>query len=162
MAQFTVELPKEILNQFDKILFSTDKIFGKMTREGAKVVANNVRASAPVKAIRDAVVLTKTYKTPSDDGINTKVRFRGAINDGKAFTRRAKTGGTQYTTYKGTPVEFIAMITEYGTSARYTNNGRYTGYIGKRPFFRRAFDSAQITAAMLKVQEKETGGLLKQ
>lgn len=162
MAQFAVELPRDLLNQFEKILISTDKLFGKMTRAGAKVVANNVRATAPVDAIRNAVVLTKTYKTPSDDGINTKVRFKGSIGEGKAFTRRAKTGGIQYTTYKGTPIEFIAMITEYGTSNRYTNDGRFRGYIGKRPFFRRAFDSAQITAAMLKVQEKETGGLLKQ
>ena len=160
MAKFVEALPKDLMSDFERIAVNTEKIFGKMTREGAKVAMNNVKATAPRQVIRNGVKLSKTYKTPTDDGINTKVIFKGYVNEGAAFTRRARIGGVQYTTHKGVPVDFIAMLFEYGSSERYTNKGAYRGYYGKKPYFRRAFDKSAITAAMLKVQKKESGGLL--
>jgi hypothetical protein len=74
--------------------------------------------------------ITKVYKTPSDDGVNTKVAFYGYfINENK----------------KKVPAPLVANVTEYGRS-----NSPYP----KKPFLRRAFKKAEIEKAMLAVQEK--------
>ena len=74
--------------------------------------------------------ITKTYKTPSDDGINTKVAFYGYFKneDGKIV-----------------PAPLVANVTEYGIS-----NSPYP----KKPFLRKSFRKAQIEKAMLSVQKK--------
>lgn len=163
MAKFQLELPKEIMDDFKQINDNADQIFGAMTKAGAEAVASNVRATAPLPEIADGVTVSRTYHTPSDDGINTKVYFKGnaPLRDGrKGFTRRGRVGGKQYTTYKGVPIEFLAMVWEYGTSPRYTNKDAYRGFIGKKPYFRKAFKKNQIEAIMLKVQKEKSGGLL--
>ena len=159
MAKMTMKLPTEVINDIERIYSNADKIFGEMTKAGAEAVASTVRATAPLPVIAQNVAISKTYKTPTDDGINTKVYFRGTAREG-AFTRRGRVGGKQYTTHKGVPVEFVAMVTEYGTSPRYTNNGAYRGYIGKKPYFRKAFKKDQIERIMFDVQRRESRGLL--
>ena len=81
MAKFEMELPNEILKQFEKISKNTDVIFGGMTKAGAEVVYNNVKSNIPSgfanSDIMNCLQITKVYKTPSDDGINTKVAFYG-------------------------------------------------------------------------------------
>ena len=49
MARFVMDLEKSILNDFEKIYANTEKIFGQMTKAGAKVVMANVRADLPEK-----------------------------------------------------------------------------------------------------------------
>jgi hypothetical protein len=159
MAQFRVSLPKEELEQLKFIEQNTDHIFGEMTKEAAESVAARVRANAPIQELSQHTKISRTYKTPSDDGINTKVYISGTLKAGK-FTRRAKTGGKQYTSYKGTPLDFIAKVFEYGTSYRYTNNDAYRGFMGKKPYFRKSFTPSMIEAIMKKVQERESKGLL--
>lgn len=163
MAMFKAELPTDIMKDFKKIYDDSDKIFGEMTKAGAEVALNNVKANAPIPELRDHVKLTKTYKTPTDDGINTKVYFSGYIpfsGNRTEFTRKGGSGKS-YTTSKGVPASFVAQVTEYGTSQRYTEIGAFRGKITKRPFFRKSFKKAQIEKAMLMAQKRASGGLLK-
>ena len=70
--------------------------------------------------------ISRSFKTKSDDGINTKVGFYGKDENGIAIPLKA-------------------LAREYGTS-----RGEK-----KKPFLRKAFkDTASITDAMLKVQER--------
>ena len=164
MARFTMELPTDIMKDIQKINDNADDIFGKMTKAAAEQVASNVRAAAPLPILARGVKVSRTYKTPSDDGINTKVYISGTApfrNGRKGFTRRGRaTNDTQYTTNKGVPLEFLAQVYEYGTSPRFTNKGAYRGYIGKKPFFRKGFKKSQIEEIMKKVQLIESGGVL--
>lgn len=154
MAKFKMELPSEIMKDFQKIYDNADEIFGEMTRAGAEVVMNNVKASVPLTSMSGHVKLSKTYKTPSDDGINTKVYFSGYLpfkGNRKTFKRRGRSGGSVYTTTKGIPADFLAQIYEYGRS---------TSPFPKKPFFRKSFKKAQIEKAMIKAQKQLSGGLL--
>ena len=140
MAKFNMELPTEIMKDFDKVYKNSDEIFGGMTKAGAEVVLSNVKDNMPA-SLRDSDImsclrLTKVYKTPSDGGINTKVGFFGY------FTNED---------HKKTPAPLVANMFEYGSSKR-----KYP----KRPFFRKSFSKAQIEKAMLKAQKKLSGGLL--
>ena len=163
MAKFNLQLPSDIMDDLKKLSNNSDKIFGKMTEEAAKSVAQTVKATAPLPEIAQGVTTTKVYKTPSDDGINTKVIFRGDVplKGGRMqFTRRGRVGGKKYTTKKGVPIEFLAQVWEYGTSPRYTDTGAYRGYIGKKPYFRKAFKKDQIERIMREVQKRESGGII--
>jgi hypothetical protein len=140
MAKFEMQLPTEIIKDFQKIDKNAEKIFGEMTKAGAEVVNSNIRANVP-KAIRnskmmDCLRITKTYKTPSDDGINTKVGFYGYFQneDGKTV-----------------PAPLVANVFEYGRS-----NAPFP----KQPFMRKSFKKGDIEQAMLKAQRKASGGLL--
>lgn len=161
MARFAWHIPNDVLKDFERIHNDSERIFGAMTKAGAEAVADNVRANAPIRALAEGVKVSRTYKTPSDDGINTKVYISGTVKNSLAFTRRGRVKNrTKYTTYKGVPLEFIAKIYEYGTAPRFTDSGAYRGYIGKKPFFRKGFRKDQIEKIMLKVQKIESGGLL--
>ena len=140
MARFELELPTEIMKDFQKIYDDSDKIFGEMTKAGAEVVEKNIIANVP-QSIRNSKMMnclkmTKVYKTPSDDGINTKVGFYGYFQneDGKTV-----------------PAPLVANVFEYGRS-----NLPFP----KHPFMRKSFKKADIEAAMLKAQRKASGGLL--
>lgn len=140
MARFDFELPTEIMKDFQKVYKDADKIFGEMTKAGAEVVESNIRANVP-QSIRNSKMMnclkiTKVYKTPSDDGINTKVGFYGYFQneDGKTV-----------------PAPLVANVFEYGRS-----NLPFT----KQPFMRKSFKKGEIEQAMLKAQKKASGGLL--
>ena len=161
MAKFDFSIPKEIMDDVIAIEKNADAIFGGMVRAGAEVVASNVRATVPISELAEHVRISRVYKTPSDDGINTKVYFSGYFKfpeSRTSFSRRA--GGKVYTTTKGIPAAFVANMYEYGTSARSTEKGANRGRVNKKPFFRKAFKKAQIERAMLEAQKELSGGLL--
>ncbi len=140
MAKFEMELPTEIMKDFQKIYNDSEKIFGEMTKAGAKVVESNIRANVPQSIqnskMMNCLKITKVYKTPTDDGINTKVGFYGYFQneDGKTV-----------------PAPLVANVFEYGRS-----NSPFP----KQPFMRKSFKKGQIEQAMLKAQKQASGGLL--
>lgn len=140
MAKFTMELPTEIMKDFEKVYSNSEKIFGGMTKAGAEVAYSNIRSNVPASFrgsnIMNCMKITKVYKTPSDDGINTQVGFYGYFvnEDGKR-----------------TPAPLVANMFEYGSSKR-----KYP----KHPFLRKSFNKRQIEKAMLEAQKKLSGGLL--
>jgi hypothetical protein len=90
LAKYKAELPNDIIKQFLAVDKNTDKMLAEMTEAGAKVVVNNIKASVPknwyTSNIMKCLKVTKTYKTPSDDGVNTKIAFYGYfINRNKWF-----------------------------------------------------------------------------
>ena len=140
MARFEMELPESIIKDFQKIYDNADEIFGEMTKAGAEVVNRNIRANVP-QSIRNSKMMsclkmTKVYKTPSDDGINTKVGFYGYFEN--------KEG-------KVVPAPLVANVFEYGRS-----NLPFP----KQPFMRKSFKKSEIEQAMLKAQKRASGGLL--
>ena len=138
MAKFQMELPKEIMDDFKKINENAEEIFGAMTEAGAKVAMENIKANVPASfkdsKIMECLQMTRTYKTPSDDGINTKVGFYGYFENKKGVV---------------TPAPLVANVFEYGSTK-----------FPKQPFLRRSFSKAKIEKAMLKAQKKASGGLL--
>ncbi len=152
MAQYKSVLPKKVMQEFKKIQGSTEQIFGAMTRAGAEVAQKKIKASAP-SDISGYTKISKTYRTPSDGGINTAVYLSGYLPfsdpNRKYFTRKAK--GRVYSTTKGVPVDFLAKLYEYGRS---------TAPFPKKPFLRSAFSPNDIEKAMLKAQKEASGGLL--
>ena len=134
MASFKAELPNDIIKQFESIEKNTDKMLEEMTQAGARLVLENIKASVPKNwyssNIMKCLKITKTYKTPSDDGVNTKVAFYGYfINE----------NGEKI------PAPLVANVTEYGRS-----NSPYP----KKPFLRRSFKKAEIEKVMKAVQDK--------
>ena len=147
MAKFKLELPNDLIKEMQNIEKNAEKMMGEMTRAGAEIVLNNVKATVPLSEMASHIKLTRTYKTPSDEGINTKVYFSGYLpfSDPKRkyFTRRS--GRNIYRSTEGVAVDFLAKVYEYG---------RKSAPFPKKPFFRKAFKKTQIEGAMLKVQEK--------
>ena len=134
MAAFEEQLPTELMEQFELLDKNTDAMLKAMTREGAKKVLANVKANVPSSfgksGIMKCLKLTRSYRTPSDDGVATKVAFYGYFQneDGKK-----------------TPAPLVCNIFEYGRS-----NSPYP----RHQFMRRSFVSSEIEAAMKKVQDK--------
>lgn len=147
MARFKTELPTELINQFKALYDNSEKMIEEMTEAGAKVVydnvLNNMQASfQDANKLRPYLKITRTYRTPSDDGINTKIGFYGYYKD-KAFTVKNKKSGEIYS-YVGVPVPLIVRAREFGSSSGEA----------KVPFFRKSFNKSQIENAMLQVQKK--------
>ena len=138
MAQFKTELPNDILRDIEKLDRDTHKMLEEMTEAGARVVLANIKSSVPASwyssGIMKCLKITKPYKTPSDDGVNTKIAFYGY------FINRNK---------EKIPAPLVANVTEYGRS-----NSPYP----KKPFLRRSFKKAEIEKAMQAVQEKYIKG----
>lgn len=135
MATFDEQLPTELMEQFEYLDKNTDTMLKAMTREGAKKVLANVKANVPASFRKSDIMkclkLTRSYNTPSDDGVATKVAFYGYFNneDGKK-----------------TPAPLVCNLFEYGRS----KGSSYP----KHPFMRRSFVSSEIESAMKKVQDK--------
>lgn len=132
MAKFTVELPTDLIKEFEALTENEAKMLGEMTQAGAEIVYNNIVSNVP-KAwhssnIMRCLKVTKVYDTPSDGGVNTKVAFYGYFINKKG---------------KRTPAPLVANVTEYGAT-----------HVDKKPFMRKSFSKAQIEKAMLKVQKK--------
>lgn len=154
MARFVNYSADEIIKQFGSVNKNADRIFSAMTKDAAEYVAGRVRSSVPLTDMASHVRVTRTYKTPSDGGVNNKVYFTGYLpfkGNRLSFVRRGKSGGKVYTSEKGVPVEFLAILYEHGRS---------TAPFPKRPFFRRAFDAKGIEKVMLETQKRESGGIL--
>jgi hypothetical protein len=134
MAKFKMELPNDLIKEFSNLERNTEKILGEMTKAGAEVVYNNIQSNAPSglkkSKIMGCLKITKTYKTRSDDGINTKVGFYGYFENENGVE---------------TPAPLVVNVFEYGRSGK---------SFPKKPFIRRSFNKAQIEKAMLRVQEK--------
>ena len=140
MAKFVADIDDSVLKDISYIDKQFDHIFGGMAQAGAEVVYKNVISSLP-EALKSSgfsshVKLSKVYRTPSDDGINTKVMITGYFKN--------KEG-------KKTPAPLVANMFEYGSSKR-----KYP----KQPFFRKSFKKSQIMKAMEDAQKKLSGGLL--
>lgn len=140
MAKLIVDIDDSVLKDISYIDKQFDHIFGGMTKAGAEVVYKNVISALP-ESLRSSgfsshVKLSKVYKTPSDDGINTKVMIAGYFinKDGRK-----------------TPAPLVANMFEYGSSKK-----NYP----KQPFFRKSFKKSQIMKAMEEEQKKLSGGLL--
>lgn len=164
MAKFNFDdqVMQDFINDMAKIKNNTKKIAQLMTRAGAEVVLQNAKGRVPHPALASHIKLSRTYDTPSDGGINTKVYISGYIpfsGNRRWFSRRAKEGGKTYYTSKGIPADFVAQIYEYGTSKRYTDEDLYRGRVNKRPFFRSSFKKGEIEKAMEEEFKKQTGGI---
>ena len=138
MARFKVELPNDLIRQFERLDKNTDKMLSEMTEAGAKVVYENIKSNVPKSwhssNIMKCLKLTKPYRTPSDDGVNTKIAFYGYFIN-KDGVR--------------TPAPLVANVTEYGRSS-----SKYP----KHPFLRKSFKKSEITKAMQSVQDKYIRG----
>lgn len=132
MARFEMELPLDLMKEIEGLDKNTEKMLGEMTEAGAKVVYEAVKGNLPTSIATSNMVnclqITKTFKTPSDDGINTKVAFYGYFLNQKGVL---------------TPAPLVANVFEYGSTK-----------VLKQPFMRRSFSKAKITKAMLEVQKK--------
>ena len=146
MAKFEMILPDEILKDFKKIHDNADDIFGEMTKAGAEVVLKNIVANAPIgiknePQIMNKLKLSKVYKTPSDDGINTKIAFYYQGKDGYFINKNGQKE----------PIDLVLKVFEYGRSG---------APFPKQPFIRKSFSKNQIEDAMLKAQKKASGVIL--
>lgn len=140
MAKIIVDIDDSVLKDISYIDKQFDHIFGGMTKAGAEVVYKNVISALP-ESLRSSgfsshVKLSRVYKTPSDDGINTKAMITGYFinKDGRK-----------------TPAPLVANMFEYGSSKK-----NYP----KQPFFRKSFKRSQIMKAMEEAQKNLSGGLL--
>lgn len=132
MAKFKMELPNDIIKQLEKV--ANSNMLEEMTEAGAEVVYNNIKANMQsafkdTSRLEKCLVKTRSYKTPSDDGVNTKVAFYGYFTNENGVV---------------VPAPLVVQAREYGTS-----KGE-----AKKPFIRKAFKKAQITQAMLEVQKR--------
>ena len=138
MARFKSELPNDLIKEFAKLEKDTDKMLEEMTEAGAKVVLSNIKSSVPsswyTSGIMKCLKVTRPYKTPNDDGVNTKIAFYGY------FINRNK---------EKIPAPLVANVTEYG---------RHNSPYPKKPFLRKSFKKAQIEKAMESVQKKYIKG----
>lgn len=132
MARYEMELPTELISIFSTLEKNEKKMLEDMTKAGAKVVLKNIKANVPNSFhgsnIMKCLKVTKTYKTPSDDGINTKVAFYGYFENKQG--RRV-------------PAPLVCNVFEYGRRT-----------MQKRPFLRKSFNNKEIEKAMLQVQKK--------
>lgn len=132
MAKFEMELPTELLSAFSTLEKNEKKMIQDMTKAGAKVALKNIKSNVPSafhsSNIMNCLKVTKTYNTPSDGGINTKVAFYGYFTN--------KQG-------RKVPAPLVCNVFEYGRS-------NFT----KKPFLNKSFDKNEITKAMLEAQQK--------
>ena len=138
MARFEDVLPTELIKQFETLEVNTEKMLGDMVQAGAEVAEKNIIAKMPRALYQglgsDNIIISRVYKTPSDDGINCQAMIVGYFKN--------KNGET-------VPAPLVANVFEYGRS-----NSPFP----KQPFFRQSFNKGQIEKAMLRVQEKYIKG----
>lgn len=132
MARFQMELPNDLIKEFEKLEKNTEQMMGEMTKAGAEVVMANIKKNIPSSFldsdIMNCLKLTRVYKTPSDDGINTKIGFYGYFKNHFGVK---------------TPAPLVVNVFEHGSSK-----------VSKKPFFRKSFKKSQIEKAMLETQKQ--------
>lgn len=148
MARFEMALPNDLIKEFQNLEKTSHKMLEEMTQAGAEVVYKNVKDNMK-SSFKDSsklvhyLKITKSYTTPSDDGVNTKIAFYGYYKpDEKNFSLTSKTG-KKYS-YKGIPVPLIVRAREFGSSSGEA----------KKPFFRKSFKKGQIEKEMTKIQDE--------
>ena len=145
MAKFSLELPNDVIKEFEKLNKTSHKMLEEMTQAGAEVVYKNVKENMKSsfkdsRKLEHYLKITKSYTTPSDDGVNTKIAFYGYYKPNeKKFSLTSKSGKTY--SYNGIPVPLIVRAREFGSSSGEA----------KKPFFRKSFKKAQIEKEMLKI-----------
>lgn len=148
MAKMVTILPDKEMKAFKKMFDNCDDFLGDITKAGAQVVAKNMKAHVPLSEMSNKVKISKTYKTPSDGGINTKVYISGYLPFSdptrKYFARRGG-NGKMYFTDKGVPADFLANVYEYG---------RKGAPFPKKPFVRASFSNNNVREAMYEAQQK--------
>lgn len=132
MAKFNLELPSDLIKEFEKLGINTEKMMGEMTEVGAKLVYKKVLKNIP-KSFKESNIMkcfkiTRTYKTKSDDGINTKIAFYGYFKNKRGIEE---------------PAPLVANVFEHGTST-----------VKKQPFMRKSFNKSEIETEIKKVEEK--------
>lgn len=134
MAKFKAEVPNEIISAVEQLSGNVETMLKEMTKAGADVAYSNVITGLPASwyssGIMSCIKVTKSYKTPSDDGIATKVGIYGYFTNSEGHSVAAP---------------LVANVTEYGRSS---------SPYPKRPFFRKAFKKGEIESAMKAVQDK--------
>lgn len=148
MAKMVTVLPDKEIKAFERMNIECDEFLGNITKAGAKVAAANMKSHVPVPAMASKVKTSKTYKTPSDGGINTQAYISGYIPfsdpSRKYFSRRGG-NGTMYHTKEGVPADFLAKVFEYG---------RKSAPFPKKPFVRASFTNNNVKSAMETEQNK--------
>lgn len=163
MAKFEAELPSDILRDFDFLQNNAIEIFGGMTKAGAQVVKRQIATNATrafdsktAAKLNQRLKITRTYETPSDGGINTKVAYYGYIPREDGSKVKIKGGY-----YPGVPAPLLASLREYGAKSGGNMPTPLKRYWTKRPFVRPAFENkGAIEKAMLKAQKELSGGIL--
>lgn len=146
MARFKNELPNDLIKEFEKLNKNTYKMMSEMTEEAAKVVLKNTKSNMK-KSFKNVPSqlepkLSINYRTPSDDGVNTKIYWAGYYKeDTRTFKRQVR--GKTYS-YKGIPIPLIIRAREFGSSSGEA----------KKPFFRKSFKKSEIQKVMKSVQDK--------
>lgn len=139
MGRLEVRMPTKFINDLEKTLKGFDEIFSEMVQAGGRVVYNNIMKNMPDVLKKSnfsrCIRLTKTYKTPSDGAINSKVM----VIDGYFINHLGKK----------TAAPMIANVFEHGRSVDARG-----GYMPKQPFFRRSFVKKDIFRAMYGVLAK--------
>lgn len=129
-----MQLPNELLKQFEQLENDTEKMMSEMTKAGAEIAFKNVKSNVPSSFknsnIMKCLKITRVYKTPSDDGINTKVAFYGYFKNKRGVE---------------IPAPLVANVFEHGNS---------NGTVKKHRFMKKSFNKKEIEQSMLKVQEK--------
>lgn len=163
MAKFEASLPTDILNEVDFLQINAIKIFGGMTKAGAEVVKRQIETNATrafdsktAAKLNQKLKITRTYDTPSDGGINTKVAYYGYIPRSDGSKVKIKGGS-----YPGVPAPLLASLREYGARSGGKMPASLKRYWTKQSFVRPAFaNTAPIQKAMLKAQKELSGGIL--
>lgn len=154
MAKFVFQYPDSIIKDLKYIYDNAEEIFGGMTRKGAEVARDAMIDGCPYEPLKSYAKLTRTYKTPTDGGINTKAVFSGYLpfsDPHREYFSRRGANGMIYRTSKGVPVDFLVNLYEYGRSS---------APWPKHPFVRKAFNKKKIEKAMLDEQKRLSRGLL--
>lgn len=160
MAKLKLELPTDLIKQFDTLEEATEETFGKMTKAGAEVVYKNIKknmsgsfSSSTKSKMEAGLKITKTYKSPKKGTIGNFVGFYGYIpfsNPKRKYFARKGGNGTTYKTDKGVPRDFLAQLAEYGSSKQ-----------AKKPFIRKSGKRKEIEQAMQDTLDKEVKKVIK-
>lgn len=144
MARFSGDLENGIIRNMEKMAGGSKAVMRRMVDAGADVALRNMRSNMrssfkTTRSLEQGLGKTRVYDTPSDDGVAVKVGFRG-------YSQHRRTGKFKSS---GVPIPLIA-------SAR--DRGSIRGEKAK-PFFRKSFNKAQITAAMKTIEPQLWEGM---
>ena len=161
MARLKLELPTDLIKQFETLEKKSDEIMGKATKAGAEVVYKNIKnnmgsvfKSSTKSKMEAGLKITRTYKSPKKETIGNFVGFYGYIPFSKPnqVFRRKGANGTYYETTKGVPIDFLANLYEYGSNEKKITGSR---------FIKKAQKPKEIEKAMQEVIDEETDKVIK-